>query len=503
MALPNVTFIRKELARLIGQYNLISDCLSGEETIKNKKTKYLPMPNANLAKDPSCKDDVLSRYDQYLLRAVFYNVTRRTLNGLVGQVFTIDPEIKLPPLLQILEDDANGAGIGLVNLSKKSLEYVIAYSRGGLFVDYPFAPEGATIADLQAGNIRPTIKLYAPEQITNWRTVTVGAKVLLSLVVLQQSYIYGDDGFELKNACEYVVLKLDGNLNYNIEYWREENPTEWDGVKDVKNKNFKFHQSFVPKDATGTPFKQIPFFPMGSENNDINPDDPNMFDLASINIAHYRNSADYEEACFIVGQPTPVVTGIDEAWYKNVLMGRINFGSRGGVPLPTGGDLKLVQATENTMLKESMEAKERQMVALGAKLVEQKQVQRTAFETKVESVSESSTLSSSAKNVSAAFEAALKFACLYTGEDPESVEFDLNSDLDISSSSTEERNAIVTRWTQGAISWDEMRTGLRKSGVELGVDEDAKTAIEAATAADNANAIALAQATKPQSPVAK
>jgi hypothetical protein len=142
---------------------------------------------------------------------------------------------------------------------------------------------------------------------------------------------------------------------------------------------------------------------IGSENNDANPDNPNMYDLASLNIAHYRNSADYEEACYIVGQPTPVLTGLTEQWYKDILGGCVNFGSRGGIPLPVGASADLLQASENTMIKEAMEIKERQMVALGAKLVEQKQVQRTAFETKVEATSEGSILSSSAKNVSNAF----------------------------------------------------------------------------------------------------
>jgi hypothetical protein len=59
---------------------------------------------------------------------------------------------------------------------------------------------------------------------------------------------------------------------------------------------------------------------------------------------------------------------------------------------PEGGERRLAPSDENTMPKEAMEAKERQMVALGAKLVEQKQVQRTAMEAGMEEASTSSLL---------------------------------------------------------------------------------------------------------------
>jgi len=196
-----------------------------------------------------------------------------------------------------------------------------------------------------------------------------------------------------------------------------------------------------------------------------------MYDLASINIAHYRNSADYEEACFIVGQPTPILSGLTEDWVSNVLKGVVAFGSRGGIPLPVGGDAKLLQAVENTMVKEAMEAKERQMVALGAKLVEQKSVQRTAFETKVESTSEGSILSSTAKNVSSAFLWALQKCAMFIGQDESSIEFELNTDFDLANITPEEQARVIANWQAGALSFKEMRDQLRRAGSATDEDE--------------------------------
>src|SRR5690606_21311999 len=78
----NVEFQREELTALIPAYELIRDCIAGSRAIKKRGDIYLPRPNAA---DKSA--DNLARYDAYITRAMFYNVTRRTLAGLTGQVF--------------------------------------------------------------------------------------------------------------------------------------------------------------------------------------------------------------------------------------------------------------------------------------------------------------------------------------------------------------------------------------------------------------------------------
>lgn len=482
--MPNVSFVRPELAKLLPLYYLIRDAIAGEVTVKESRTKYLPMPNAA---DQSRENK--ARYDAYLARAVFYNVARRTLFGLVGQVFMRDPVVKVPSLLNPLVANATGSGINLTQLSKKAVSLNLAYSRTGVLVDYPTTDEagGATIADLESGNIRPTLYVYAPHEIINWRTIDRGAEEILSLVVLFETWCVGDDGFEMKNSGQFRVLRLDEKGEYVHEVWREPTPTKADGTKIPKG-NYAQYQVFRPKDAQGNPLREIPFMFMGSENNDPNPDNPNFYDLASLNLAHYRNSADYEESCYIVGQPTPVLTGLTEEWVNNVLKGTVNFGSRGGIPLPTGADAKLLQAEPNTMLKEAMDTKERQMVALGAKLVEQKEVQRTATEAELEAASEGSTLASATKNVSAAFTWALKWAARWVGQSDAGVSFELNTDFDIARMTPEERQELIKEWQAGAVTFEEMRTGLRKAGVATEDDATAKAKI----AKDTAEAMALA-----------
>lgn len=468
---PRVHFVRPELLELMPEYDLISDAIAGETVIKRRGTKYLPMPDST---NKEC--DNVQRYKDYVTRAVYYNVTRRTLLGLVGQVFMRAPVVELPEGLKPLEKDATGTGIPLVQQAEMTLGAVLAFSRAGVFVDYPKTEMPTTREQIEKGLMRPTIYAYEPREIINWRVQERGAKDILSLVVLWESYPFFDNGFEIKRAEQYRVLKLDESGHYIQEIWRQQEPKEFGEVRsnsiNAQKKEFEWvqHEIFKPVDFNGMPFDEIPFTFVGTSNNDSTPDRPNFYDLASLNIAHYRNSADYEEACFIMGQPTLVVSGLTPNWYEETLKGKIKIGSRGGIPLPEGGDAKLLQPAANDMVFAAMEHKERQMVALGAKLVEQQQVQRTATETRLEASADGSILSACTANVQVAYEFALEWAQRFVGN-ASAFKFEINKDFDISKISAEDQRQAVDNWQKGIMGFQEVRDILKKAGLATMDDE--------------------------------
>lgn len=459
--MANVSYVRDEVAKMKVKWDLIKDCLIGQTAVKAGREKYLPRPNPTDLSEENRK-----RYEQYVERAVFYNVTQRTHASLVGQVFQTDPVVELPSLMDSLVEDADGSGVSLEQQAKKALGHVLAFGRCGLLVDYPNVGEVTSRQDLLDGRIRPTIILYDPWDVINWRTKTAGAKKLLSLVVIAEQYIVEDDGFEMKTDRQWRVLRLeDGTGVYKVEIWREEN-----GI-------FQEHEFYYPTDARGNNLKEIPFTFIGAVNNDPNVDLPPLYDLATLNIAHYRNSADYEEACYIVGQPTPYLAGLTKDWVEEVLHGQVHLGSRAAIPLPAGGTAGLIQASPNSMPKEAMETKERQMVALGAKLVEQRAVQRTATEAMQEEAGEVSVLATSAKNVAAGYRTALAWCGLFLGT-TEQPKFDLNTDFEINRMNAQERQQLIAEWQSGAITFEEMRFNLRRANVAYLDDEAAKDQLE-------------------------
>lgn len=479
--MPNVAFVVEEVRKLQPQYELIRDCLEGERTVKAKNVKYLPMPNAE---DQSPENK--KRYDAYVTRAVFYNVAQRTLDGLVGQIFMRDPVVEVPELLQPVVDDATGSGVSLAQLAQEAASFALPYSRCGLFVDYPDTEGPTSISDVQEGKVRPTLQVVAPWDAINHRVKSRGAKKLLSLVVFKEEYVEQDDGFETKTKTRYRVLRLVED-QYKVEIWTEKSAQ-------------KPAQEFWPTDASGTHLDEIPFTFIGVKNNDAKPHTPAFYALCAVNMAHYRNSADYEESIFVLGQPTPYFAGLTEEWVTKVMGGGVALGSRGAVMLPEGGTAGLLQAEPNTMAKEGMEQKEAQMLALGAKLVEGSQVQRTATEANNDNTSEQSVLSSVAKNTAAAVKWALEKAALFVGAKGE-IEFKLNTEFDLVKMTPEERRQLISEWQAGAIAFEEMRANLRRAGVATLDDAAAKSALEKEAAEALAGAVeeagALHEATPP------
>lgn len=492
---PKVDYSRNELTTLLPIYYLIRDVLDGEAAVKGiignstvgiagsdngglpmtitnivltRARRYLPQPNAEDKSEAN-----LERYRAYVIRAVFYEVTARTLEGMAGQIFLRDPVVEIPNQLDILKTDADGGGLSLDQSAYRAVRHCIAYGRTGILVDYPVTDGPVTKADVAAGDIRPTFTIYEPWNIINWRIETDDAKRVLTFLVLRENREdEGIDGFQLDSYEQYRVLSIDDDGNHLVEIYRRDK-TKFDQT-----------ETYTPTDHQGKPLTYIPFMFIGSENNSEVPNRPPLYGMSSVNIAHYRNSADYEEACFIAGQPTPVLTGLTEDWVTNVLKGSITLGSRASIPLPVGANATLIQATANTMPIEAMKHKEDQMVAIGAKLVQtQRQATKTATQKIIETTSESSTLANVAKNVSQAFVWALGVACDFVGAAKTAIKYELNKDFDLTSMTADDQNAVITQWQTGAIAFPEMRTVLRRAGTATLDDKEAQTAIDADIAA--------------------
>lgn len=455
-----VNFEREDFKKIRANYRLIEDCLGGETVIKKSGELYLPRPNAA---DTSKENQ--ARYQAYKNRAVFYGVTGRTLSGLRGQVFARDPLIELPNTLDLLKEDCTGLGVSLTQLSKEGVDYALAYGRGGFLTDYPATDEnGVALSAVRSGEIAPTINVYSGKDIINWRTGFINGKEQLTLVVLRETYETYLDIFSVKLETQYRALILDES-GYRQELYMNVD---------------KAPSTFYPRKPSGEVWREIPFAFFGSVNNDPMIDPAPLYDLASLNIAHYRNSADYEESSFMAGQPTLVLSGLTEHWATNVLSGKIEIGSRAAVMLPENASAALIQAAPNTMPFEAMQHKERQMVALGAKLVEQRQVQRTAREADAENAAETSVLGSAASNVGTALTAAVKWAGEFEGTDEgarKKTVFKLSTEFDLLKLSPEDRKQVIAEWVQGAITFGEMRAMLRRGGIATEDDKQAMQSI--------------------------
>jgi len=393
--------VQSSLSERLAEYKRIRDCIAGSDAIKAQTTTYLPQPDPDNTTEANT-----TRYLDYLARAIFYNITGKTVAGLVGLAFSKDiPTLEIPKTLEFLKENINGSGIHLDQQIKDSLGEVVSLGRCGLLVDYS-KNKAETQQDVLTGRVRPSILLYEAEEIVWVETKQYNSEIRLSLVILKDYYrVAKEDGYKTEIKTQYKVLLLNESGYYQQEIWRE----------DLKQKAWVLHDIITPTDNKGNLFDHITFTFIGSKNNDSTLDDAPMSAIADLNIGHYRNSADAEESSFIHGQPTLVVTGLTKDWVSTILKGKVRIGSRGGLPLPEGASAAILHVESNGLPVEGMRDKEKQMTAIGARLVTDTTGSKTATEVNRDSNVENSELSSMVNNVELAYKFCFKQIELFTG----------------------------------------------------------------------------------------
>lgn len=418
----------------------VRDAVAGSDAIKARGTEYLPNPD---------KDDP-DRYREYKGRAQWLGVTKRTHDGMMGAVFRKAPTTELPAAIEYLIDDADGSGLGLTQFARRATSDTMQDGRHGVLVDYPEAEDGLTREQTQ--DLRATLRHYPSASIRNWRR----AGEDLVLVVLSETYEEPKDEFAVEEKEQFRVLSLDAT-GYRQRVFRGD-----DVVADT-----------YPRMANGGAWPFIPFQFLGTVNNDENPDNPMLLDIADLNIGHYRNSADLEESSFTVGQPMPHVdigetTSVQD--WKELNPNGLKWGSRVGVQT-RGGRLDLVQAAPNNLPGELMEKKEAQMLAIGARLIEQRGQNETAEAVRARSGAENANLSTLAHNVSDGLENCLEWAALFmsTADLSEQIIFQLNQQFYQENTDPQMVIARIQELDRGLIAKKDYRDWRRKTG---GIDTE-------------------------------
>ncbi len=103
------------LKNFLPYWQKLDDVCEGEDAVKAKVQKYFCRCQMHMISHLQIK--ALMRL--ILLVQSFCEVTGTTSNSLVGAAFATDPSFKFPPwTLLILERNANGAGLVLINWLK-------------------------------------------------------------------------------------------------------------------------------------------------------------------------------------------------------------------------------------------------------------------------------------------------------------------------------------------------------------------------------------------------
>lgn len=437
---PAVATLHEDYSKHVEAIKIARDCVAGSDAVKAEK--YLPTLTESGDKNINA---------DYKARADFIGFTAMTHEGMLGMAYRKDPIMKLTPDIKVIEENANGGGLSLDQLSRRVTSDLLVSGRCGLLVDYPETASDITKAEEQSQNIQARIVFYDSESIINWRSEMIGGVKKLVLVVLQEKIeIIEPDGFKSETKDQYRVLRYSVAKGYTYQLYND--------------KGESLPAGEIPVKAQSEPRDSIPFTFVGSVNNDDQIDRSPLRDLADLNLSHYRSSADFEQSSHYTGQPLYTIKGLDEALAEKYFPNGFTVGSRAIIFLSAEGGCEIVQPDPNIMPSQGMERKEKQMIQLGARLIEERSGEVTATGEAIRFAGQNSKLGILISNVESALNQCLVWVAEFMGGANDKNSIELNREFYLASIDPQTIIALIQAYDRGVIAKSDIRDEFRKAG---------------------------------------
>jgi hypothetical protein len=466
----SVNYRRQEYDCYYGTWRKIRDAITGQIAIKDdtegRRTTYLPPLSGHLKADGSSTN---KNYDTYTEYAEWYAASSRTVNGLVGLVFRKEPQVEKPNAMEPYFEDLTLDGQNAINFSKELLTEVISVNRVGVLLDIPTAAtEGLTQEQIEAQNVRPYARIYKTEAIINWKEEVINNVKKTSLVVLDEDADgeFCDDYFVENTVKQYRVLKLvpvlDTELGTSRYVYTQIIYQELDvndSTKTDKDKQWQEVDRKVPL-VNGEPLDYIPFIVINDTGNNWDINTSIVDGLIDVNIGHYRNSANLENALIWTGNPTPWVSGLID----NNDSDTINLGSTECIKLEGGGQAGYMEFTGQGIspIREAMEDKEKRMALLGARIIaSDKKSGETAETATIHRAGEQGVLATIANVVSMSMTVIFRIIQDWKGINGDTVLI-LNTDYVPIEMGAADMVGLLQMYQAGAISMEVLRWNLKK-----------------------------------------
>lgn len=397
-----------QYAKLEQDWKKCRDTSAGQRTVHEAKTLYLPKLEG--------QND--SEYKAYRERALFYEATGRTVDGLTGMIFRKAPSVESNGMDDFIAD-VTLDGTDLAGFAQSLVKDTIEVGRAGILVDYPVADmEGMTQAQASALNMRPFFKHYKTESIINWRVGRVNNASTLTEVRLMECIVEdGEEEFETTEIEQIRVLQLfEGRYQQRI-FRKDQKEGEW----------VEFTEEPIVPLMSGKPLDFIPFVFVNTDSTSPNVQEPPLIGLVNVNISHYKTTADLEHGAHFTGLPTAVITGHTKDDEESFRIGS----TTAWVFSNPDADAKFLEFEGKGLdtLVDLLKEKEEKMAALGAQMLTPSTRRNEAAETaELRHMGENSVLSAISQTISEALNTALEIAMMWISNGSKA-EIYLNTDF--------------------------------------------------------------------------
>lgn len=469
----------KEYAEMAPKWERCRDAYGGSDSVKAAGTKYLPQ----LGSHKNVSGD--AKYEAYKMRALFYNATARTVDGLAGGIFQKEGEIKAPPEVLDHLKDVTLADQSAELLALESAKEVLTVGRVGLLVDYANRTAG--------GEGRPYWASYTAENIVSHRSASISGDQILTRVVLREVVTEDDpkDTFKTVEVERYRVLELvpteAGGIAYTQTVWVKNDK------KSSSGDDWVIDRVIAPM-RRGRPLAFIPFVFLGPTSVSPTTAKPPLLDLVETNLSHYRIMADLHHGLHFTALPTPYIAG-NTASNDD---GPLALGSETILALSEGSSAGMLEFTGQGLgaLERADERHRHMMAVLGARMLEeqpQTSQSETAFAVNMRHAGEQATLRTLAQALETGLTMALQWHTWWVdnSETPHDTKamFELNKDFTSTRLPPEELRALVEAFQGGAMSFETLYYNLTRGDLGrpgVGSEEELRAIIGKAAATRSA-----------------
>lgn len=437
----------------IGLWSKCRTVAAGEEAVKAAGARFL--------RRLGNQDD--EAYESYKDRALFYEATGRTVQGMVGALCGREPELVGPKSKESFEffSDIFPYSVPVKTFLRQVAEEVIITGRCGVLVD----------ASADGGD--PYLSLWQAEDIINWRSAFVDGRDTVVMVVLREPYSeHGTYAAEEKTRYRVLRLVPDGDgLVYEQQVFAKLKP---------EDENYSPIGEPMRPTSGGKTMAVIPFYFINAGGTTPDVERPPINSLVNTNVSHYKTSADLEHGRHFTGLPTAWIAGFPESEDKKFVIGShvawvsSDVNAKAGFLEFTGQGL--------SELRLASDEKAGYMSILGARLLEAPRKQsESADNQKIKRSGESNILAGIADAISEGMTLAAKFCAEWRGlNGHEDVKIELQKEYMTREPNAQLLGQLTTMLQGGAISWETYWQALREQGIAReGVSaEEEKDAID-------------------------
>jgi hypothetical protein len=425
-----------KFTNLARKYKIVDDLYEGTETIRRNGEFYLPKEAG----------ETQINYNNRLQRSVLFNAFKDTVDTSVGKMFTKPMNVKInDERLKLFIENVDGYGTSLESFTKEITREAIKSGIAYILVDYPKVGPDVTLADEINLIIAPYWLMIRATQVMDVKVDYEDRNAVVTFFKFKEFVSTIENGVETEKEQVRIFRKNGSEISYEV----------W--VMDKKNEVLR---------ETGviSGIDLIPVVPVYGNKISHFIGSPTLYDLAELNILHYKAYSDYMNIVHVVQCPMLVVKGYQPQLNPDGTEKPFVISPNSVFILPSeSGDVKYVEVAGGSVAagKELILDIENKIKILGLELITQKPGgSETATGRIIDAAQQSSKLKSIAIDVEDSITTALFYTAVYMKL--ENIEISVNIDNSYTVLNNNDVTQLIELYKNGIIDSATVLEEIRK-----------------------------------------